>query len=105
MQLPSQQAVQDAKVILFDFDGVILDTEWPIYLTWKNLFKREGFDLEPEVYVKCIGSDFDTWSPEKHLEKLSGKTFDWNTENAARQVEIVRAVEEMPPMPLSLIHI
>ena len=99
MQLPSQQAVQDAKVILFDFDGVILDTEWPIYLTWKNLFKREGFDLEPEVYVKCIGSDFDTWSPEKHLEKLSGKTFDWNTENAARQVEIVRAVEEMPPMP------
>lgn len=94
-----QQAIRDAKAVLFDFDGVVLDTEWPIYVTWKQLFEREGFDLPPEVYVKCIGSDFDTWSPEKHLEELSGKTFDWDAENAARQVEILKALEGSVAMP------
>ena len=93
-----QQAIREAKAILFDFDGVILDTEWPIYLSWKRLFEREGSDLAPEIYVKCIGSDFDTWSPEKYLEDLSGKTFDWDTENAARQVEILRDLENSSPM-------
>lgn len=93
------QAIRDAKAVLFDFDGVVLDTEWPIYITWKKLYEREGFDLAPEVYVKCIGSDFDTWSPEKYLEELSGKKFDWDMENAARQVEILRDLEGSVAMP------
>lgn len=91
-------ALAEAKAVLFDFDGVILDTEWPIYQTWLGLFRREGHDLPPETYVKCIGSDFDTWSPEKHLEELTGKSFDWDTENAARQVEIVREVDQLAPI-------
>ncbi len=99
MQISPQEAIQSAKAVFFDFDGVVLDTEWPIYITWKNLFQREGFDLPPEVYVKCIGSDFETWSPEKHLEELSGKSFDWDTENAARQVKIVQSIEGTPAMP------
>lgn len=99
MQTSPQEAIHNAQAIFFDFDGVVLDTEWPIYITWKNLFTREGFDLPPEIYVKCIGSDFETWSPEKYLEELSGKSFDWDTENAARQVEIVQAVECSPAMP------
>jgi len=92
-------AFADAKAVFFDFDGVVLDTEWPIYVTWKQLFEREGFDLAPDIYVKCIGSDFDTWSPEKYLEELSGKTYDWDKENADRQVEILRSLEGSCAMP------
>ncbi|MFK7912156.1 MAG: HAD family hydrolase [Akkermansiaceae bacterium] len=95
----AKQAVVDAKAILFDFDGVLLDSEWPIYQTWLKLFQREGQDLPPETYVKCIGSDFDTWSPEKHLEDLTGKTFDWEPENAARQIEIMRDLANALPEP------
>lgn len=93
------QALNNAQAILFDFDGVILDSEWPIYQSWARLFQREGQTLDPEIYVKCIGSDFDTWSPEKYLEELTGKTFHWEHENAARQVEIVRDLESATPMP------
>jgi len=99
MNTTPQEAIRDAQAILFDFDGVVLDTEWPIYITWKKLFAREGFELAPEVYVKCIGSDFDTWSPEKYLEELSGKKFDWDTENANRQVEILHELEGSSAMP------
>lgn len=92
-------ALTDADAILFDFDGVVLDSEWPIYQSWSRLFQREGQELDPKVYVKCIGSDFDAWSPEKFLEELTGKEFDWETENAARQVEIMRDLEHAEPMP------
>jgi len=92
-------ALSEAKAILFDFDGVILDSEWPIYQSWKRVFEREGQDLAQEVYVKCIGSDFDTWSPPSYLEELTGKTFDWEMENAVRQVEIMRDLENALPMP------
>ncbi len=77
-----------AKAVLFDFDGVIIDTEWPIYESWKRVYEGEGHELGIETYVQCIGSDFDTWSPEKYLEELTGKEFDWPAINAKRQVEL-----------------
>ncbi|MFC4991113.1 HAD family hydrolase [Rubritalea tangerina] len=89
----------NAQAVLFDFDGVILDTEWPIYETWLNLFRSEGQDLPIETYVQCIGSDFDTWSPEKHLEELTGKSYDWETINPARQIEIRAALENPIALP------
>lgn len=103
MTSPNQQnitqALIDAKAILFDFDGVILDSEWPIYQSWKRVFEREGQNLEQELYVNCIGSDFEAWSPPNYLEELTGKHFDWDKENAARQVEIARDLENAQPMP------
>ncbi|NWK56424.1 HAD-IA family hydrolase [Verrucomicrobiaceae bacterium N1E253] len=94
-----QEVIHNAKAVLFDFDGIILDSEWPIYQSWKRLFKREGHTLEQKMYVNCIGSDFETWSPPNYLEELTGKHFDWEKENAARQVEIMRDLESAEPMP------
>jgi HAD superfamily hydrolase (TIGR01509 family) len=93
------QALTDAKAVLFDFDGVILDSEWPIFQSWKRVFEREGQHLEQGIYVNCIGSDFEVWSPPNYLEELTGKHFDWDKENAARQVEIARDLENANPMP------
>ena len=89
----------NAKAVLFDFDGVILDTEWPIYQTWLDLFRSEGQDLPITTYVQCIGSDFDTWSPEKHLEDLTGRSYDWETINPARQIEIHAALANPIALP------
>lgn len=94
-----KQMLQRAKAILFDFDGIILDSEWPIYQSWKRVFEREGQELAQDIYVNCIGSDFDTWSPPNYLEELTGKHFDWDQENAARQVEIMRDLESPTAMP------
>jgi len=65
------------KAILFDFDGTLVDTEWVIYCAWRDFYRSEGQELPIEVYVQCIGSDFDTWSPKTHLETLTGRSFDW----------------------------
>lgn len=84
--------------VLFDFDGVIVDTEWAIYQAWLRTFEAHGHDLPLAVYTRCIGSDFATWSPKTHLEDLVGKAFDWHDLDARRQEEIMRDLQGEGPM-------
>jgi HAD superfamily hydrolase (TIGR01509 family) len=75
--------------VLFDFDGILVDTEWAIYQAWLATFQAHGHDLPLDVYTRCIGSDFATWSPKTHLEELSGLAFDWHDLDAKRQEAIM----------------
>lgn len=81
------------QAVLWDFDGVIVDTEWPIYETWREIFEKEGQELTLETYVQCIGSDFETWSPETYLESLTGRSYDWQQIGIDRNIEICRRLE------------
>lgn len=86
------------KAVLFDFDGVIVDTEWAIYQAWLRTFQAHGHDLPLEIYTRCIGSDFKTWSPKNHLEELSGLAFDWHDLDQRRQDEIMAELSEKKAM-------
>lgn len=99
MSISAKQAIAEAQAVLFDFDGVILDSEEPVYRSWERVFKREGQVLPPEIYVKCVGSDFATWSPQTYLEELTGKTYNWPMINAERQVEIESDLANAVAMP------
>jgi HAD superfamily hydrolase (TIGR01509 family) len=87
------------EAVLFDFDGVLVDTEWAIYDAWHRTFQANGHPLPLEVYTQCIGSDFNTWSPKTHLEDLTGQAFDWHDLDSRRQEEIVRDLAGEGPMP------
>lgn len=87
------------SAVLFDFDGVLVDTEWAIYEAWLRTFRAHGHELPLEIYTRCIGSDFDTWSPKTHLEDLTGSSFDWHQLDESRQIEIRRDLEQAGPMP------
>ena len=86
------------SAVLFDFDGVLVDTEWAIYQAWLQTFLGHGHDLPLDVYTRCIGSDFATWSPKMHLEELSGLAFDWHDLDLKRQAEIMAELENSLPM-------
>ncbi len=87
------------SAVLFDFDGVLVDTEWAIYQAWLRTFQAHSHDLPLAVYTRCIGSDFATWSPKTHLEELSGLAFDWHDLDTRRQEEIMRDLADAGPMP------
>jgi putative hydrolase of the HAD superfamily len=76
------------RALLFDFDGLIVDTEWPIYNAWRQTFHDHGHSLPLEIFTQCIGTDFDTWSPKTHLEELTGDHIDWHLLDNARQARI-----------------
>ncbi len=89
----------DFSAVLFDFDGVLVDTEHAIYQAWLRTFQAHGHDLPLEIYTRCIGSDFATWSPKTHLEELSGLAFDWHDLDLRRQEEILRDLTGEGAMP------
>jgi HAD superfamily hydrolase (TIGR01509 family) len=86
------------SAIFFDFDGILVDTEWAIYQAWKRTFAAHGQLLPLDIYTRCIGSDFATWSPKIHLEELTGKAFDWHDLDQRRQAEIMKELAHAGPM-------
>ena len=41
--------------ILFDFDGLIIDTETPIFQAWQDIFREHGQELLLEEWGKILG--------------------------------------------------
>lgn len=81
------------KGIIFDFDGVLVDTEWAIYQSWVQLFAREGQEISISTYAPCLGAGYSHWNPATHLESLTGKTYDWEQETRARQAVLEADLE------------
>lgn len=86
--------MDDLRAVLFDFDGILVDTEWAIYQAWCRCFEEQGCELPLSIYTRCIGSDFATWSPKTYLEELTGKIFDWDQLDRDRQKEIVHELSD-----------
>lgn len=55
------------RAVVLDFDGLILDTERPVYESWRWAFEQHGLDLPVEEWSELIGR-VDAWDP---LERLS----------------------------------
>ncbi len=87
------------KALIFDFDGVLVDTEWAIFRSWEELFMREGFTLTVREYAPCLGAGYSHFNPAELLEKLSGRHFNWDIENAARRLREQELLASSPLMP------
>lgn len=85
--------------IIFDFDGVLVDTEWAIYQSWVQLYAREGQEISIATYSPCLGAGYSHWNPADHLEKLTGKKYDWEVETPARQAVLEADLARSGLMP------
>lgn len=65
-----------------------MDTEWAIYQSWVWLYEREGQHISIETYSPCLGAGYSHWDPADHLEKLTGRRYDWESLTPARQARI-----------------
>ena len=63
--------------LIFDFDGLIVDTESAIYRAWQDVYARFGEELALSDYVRCVGSDFGQYNPQTALEERLGRKIDW----------------------------
>src|SRR5437870_10405962 len=61
------------RAIVFDFDGLILDTEEPIYRSWLEVYQAHGEDLPFERWVQIVGSTTAGFHPQHHLEERLGR--------------------------------
>ena len=87
------------EALIFDFDGLILDTEVPIYEAWKQNYEAHGVELPISTYVQCVGSDFHRFDPKAHLESLTEETVDWSHWDPERDRIAYEETEKLEPFP------
>ncbi len=63
------------KAVIFDFDGLILDTESPVYQSWQEIYQGYGCSLPISEWLKCVGTA-DAFDPYDYLEAQLGHTLD-----------------------------
>ena len=70
--------------IVFDFDGLIVDTEGPGFISWLEVYQRFGAELNLNDWSHATGyiGGFD---PAVHLEKLLGRRLDWSQISPERE--------------------
>lgn len=87
------------EALVFDFDGLILDTEYPIYEAWQECYRAHGQHLPLELYCDCVGSDFGRFDPVAHLETAHGARVDWDFWDVERERRTLEIVHQLPPLP------
>ncbi len=95
------------EAIVFDFDGVIVDTEPPDFEPWRDCVRERGLDLTPELWVKRVGAAaYDLhFSPERHYEQLTGLSLDAAVLEYQRSMYLARCRQQtIMPGVLELIH-
>ena len=62
------------KALLFDFDGLILDTETPEFRVWQAIYREHGHELDAESWGRIVGGggDMSLFDAAKHLAELAG---------------------------------
>ncbi len=61
------------RAIVFDFDGLILDTEEPVYRSWLEVYLAHGEELPFDRWVQIVGSTTAGFNPQSHLEERLGR--------------------------------
>ncbi len=87
------------KAIIFDFDGLIVDTEVPEYEAWLNIFRSYGVDLPLSVWTPHIGGGNENFNIYDHLEELIGKPIDRDEMRSRRRAEFAELFKDAVPLP------
>jgi len=85
------------RALVFDFDGLILETEGPAYQAWVEVYREYGHELPKELWLEYIGREGGWFDALAYLEGLTGPLADRDAielRRNARKTELVLAVAE-----------
>jgi HAD superfamily hydrolase (TIGR01509 family) len=81
------------RAFLFDFDGLILDTEYASRAGWEMLYREHGHDLPAEMWATLVGTTHAPWDPMRHLEELVGEPLERDALNERRRTHELSLIE------------
>ena len=86
------------RALIFDFDGLIVDTETPILQAYSEIFREHGCRLTIEDWAANVGRgiSYDVWGS---LEQALGRSLDRDALDADRRARQLALVESQPVLP------
>ena len=80
------------RAFLFDFDGLILDTEVPSRAAWQHVYREHGHELPLGRWSEAIGTR-GGFEPIEHLEELVGAPVERERIDARRRAHELSLIE------------
>jgi HAD superfamily hydrolase (TIGR01509 family) len=87
------------RAFLFDFDGLILDTELASRAGWELLYREHGHELPTDLWATVVGTTHAPFDPMAHLEELVGEPLEreaLNDRRYAHEIALIEAEELRP---------
>jgi HAD superfamily hydrolase (TIGR01509 family) len=86
------------RALVFDFDGLILETETPAYQTWAEIYREHGQALPLDRWFDYIGREGGFFDAADHLAALVGEGFDREAARKrrdAKKTDLIAALDVM----------
>ena len=91
--------MKQIKAIIFDFDGVILDTETTDFEAWQAIYRAHGVELSLSSWLPIIGDVSQYFNIDQKIAELTDKPVD-RVELHERQLALhLEMLENAAPMP------
>ena len=81
------------NAFLFDFDGLILDTEYPSRAGWQYVYREHGHELPADLWATVVGTTHAPFDPMAHLEGLVGEPIERDAVNERRRAHEIALIE------------
>ena len=86
------------KALVFDFDGVILDTEGPEYQSWQEIYQAYGCSLSLPKWTEAIGTH-DTFDPYDDIAQQLGRPIDRAAVRAKQRTRFAELMADQAMLP------
>lgn len=87
------------KAIVFDFDGLILDTETTDFAAWQAMYRAHGVELPLSIWMPIIGDATQYFNIDQHLIELTGQPIDLAELRKRQRALHLEMLEDAVPMP------
>jgi HAD superfamily hydrolase (TIGR01509 family) len=91
--------MHEIKAIIFDFDGLILDTEFPMFQAWQEIFQTHGLSLSIQEWAGFLGHSADPEEPYLVLQNHLKKPIDrerFRAKRILREKELLLSQKALP---------
>jgi HAD superfamily hydrolase (TIGR01509 family) len=86
-------------LLIFDFDGLILDTETPSYRAWTEIFSSYGQSLPLEKWALCVGATDEAFDVCEYLESRVGKPLNRQELKLRHRQRALQLIEPLKSRP------
>jgi HAD superfamily hydrolase (TIGR01509 family) len=86
-------------LLIFDFDGLILDTESVSFQAWTEIFESHRATLPLSEWARCVGTSYDAFNVFEYLNSQVGRSLDRQDLENRHHQRVMDLLGPMQPRP------